>query len=423
MGTALDITERRQAEIQLRRINTKVLEAARLKDEFLANMSHELRTPLNAVLGMAEALQEEIYGSLTPDQAKSLATIERSGRHLLDLINDILDLSKIGAGKLDLNRESVAVSSLCESSLACVQQIASNKGIRLQPPSLAGIPRFIQVDERRMRQVLINLLGNAVKFTETGGEVSFRVTCEAEPTNSFPTMTFAVIDTGIGIATEDLGKLFEPFTQIDSQFNRRQEGTGLGLALVERLVQLHGGDVLVNSTLDQGSCFAVRLPYHPSAEPIQQTGWPASSLAVAPLEQSGDDRPLVLLAEDNDAHAETITEYLTAKGYRLVRVTNGREAVAQATAQCPNVIVMDVEMPEMDGLEAIRQIRHNPELGEVPIIVLTALVMPGDEARCLATGASAYLPKPLRLKQLTATLEAAMAKGRSTTIATRGVHG
>ena len=219
-------------------------------------MSHELRTPLNAILGLAEALQEEVYGSLTPKQHKSLATIEQSGKHLLDLINDILDLSKIESGKMSLSVSLVSVDSLCESSLTFIKQQAQQKNIRLDYYIAPGLSE-IEVDERRIRQVLVNLLSNAVKFTPDGGEVA--TDAEGEQ------LQLSVTDTGIGIAPENMDKLFKPFVQLDSSLSRRYAGTGLGLALVRRIVELQGGSITLDSEVGKGSCFTVTLPCnHPN---------------------------------------------------------------------------------------------------------------------------------------------------------------
>ena len=285
---ARDMRVRRAHEQQLERTNAELLRATRLKDEFLANMSHELRTPLNAILGMSEGLQEDVFGSLNDRQKGALATVDRSGRHLLSLINDILEVSKIAAGKLELDVSSVSVNQLCTGSLSFVKQQALKKQIELitvfPPTNLEDII----VDERRIRQVLINLLTNAVKFTSTGGRVTLRVQLETTVLNlservSLQRLTvprasldnpvgaccqlqdydlcFSVIDTGIGITPVNQAKLFQPFVQLDSSLNRQYEGTGLGLTLVKQIVELHGGSVSLQSAPGQGSCFTVRLPY------------------------------------------------------------------------------------------------------------------------------------------------------------------
>lgn len=529
-----DITERKQADEQLRQsserislANAELARATRLKDEFLANMSHELRTPLNAILGLSEALQEEVYGSLTDKQRKSMRTIESSGRHLLELINDILDLSKIESGKMQLQTAPVDVHSLCESSLTFVKQLAHQKRIKLSSKISEGLGE-IEVDERRIRQVLINLLSNAVKFTPEGGEVCL----EIEGNLSSETLQFSVIDTGIGIAPESIDKMFQPFVQLDSSLSRRYAGTGLGLALVRRIVELHGGSIALESELGKGSRFTVTLPWNEATQTVQSvqereeafgelpnihqalivedsetaakqvarylaeigsaafiysqgegavdavkrfdpeviildlllpglSGWEvlaqlkanpatqdipvlvvsvmdersralalgASGYLVKPISrqqlQSALSRifseaspkhlahtalvvmpeqeqhsPLILLAEDNEANISTLMDYLQIQEFRVSLARNGIEAVQMAKQQKPDLILMDIQMPEMDGLEATRQIHADAELASIPIIALTALAMPGDRERCLAAGAKDYLTKPVNLKTL-----------------------
>ncbi|MFP4582424.1 MAG: ATP-binding protein [Desulfococcaceae bacterium] len=240
---------------ELEAANLELAKAARLKDEFLANMSHELRTPLTAVLGMTEALQDQVYGPLNQKQLHSLEIIERAGNHLLALINDILDISKIEAGKLELEVTPVSVPDICESSLRMVRAPAEKKGITLYS-RFNGRTETILADQRRLKQILVNLLSNAVKFTPEGGMVTLTVEDRTEPGR----VCFRVRDTGIGIEPEALEQIFEPFTQVDGGFARSQDGTGLGLALVRRLVHLHGGEIFLESRPGEGSTFAVALP-------------------------------------------------------------------------------------------------------------------------------------------------------------------
>jgi PAS domain S-box-containing protein len=250
--------ELQQVNKRLDLTNQELLHATRLKDEFLATMSHELRTPLNAIIGMSEGLQEEVFGPLNEDQLKWVNMTETSGRHLLALINDILDVSKIAAGKLELEIESVSLISLCNSSLDFIKQQATSKKIKIQSEISVDLVN-INVDERRIRQVLINLLNNAIKFTPADGNVNLRVSFKS-PDNVNKHLCFEVIDTGIGITPEDQSKLFQPFIQIDSKFNRQYTGTGLGLAIVKQVVELHGGTVSLQSQVGEGSCFMVNLP-------------------------------------------------------------------------------------------------------------------------------------------------------------------
>ncbi len=395
--------------------------ANQAKSQFLANMSHELRTPLNAILGFSEILQEEIFGTLNEEQKNAIETIATSGEHLLSLITDILDLSKVESGIIELNRELVDIEEICDYSLLFVKQQANQKNIEI----ISEIPKNItpiHLDKRRWQQVLINLLNNAVKFTPEGGRVSLSVTVslakdrEENPTipNSLrdypsPLLLFHVLDTGIGIAARDIHRLFEPFVQIDSSLSRQYSGTGLGLALVKKIVELHGGGVNVISTLGKGSHFTIALPYNIPESAIALTATEATINLAEVVEASPPpldsvetipDIPLILLAEDNQANIKTFTNYLNTQGYRLVVAENGKEAIAIARADKPDLILMDIQMPGINGLEAIRQIRTNPELAQTPIIALTALAMPGDEERCITAGANSYLAKPVKLKRL-----------------------
>ncbi|WP_088893512.1 ATP-binding protein [Leptolyngbya ohadii] len=254
-ATMIDIRDRKQFEQHLQETNLELARISRLKDEFLANMSHELRTPLTAILGMSDVLQEGIYGELNGKQSQYIKVIHESGKHLLSLINDILDLAKIESGTLELQIASVCVQNLCQHSLSFVKQIAQKKLVELNTIIPADVGD-IEVDELRIRQALINLLSNAVKFTPEGGKVTLAV----ERDRTQRRIEFSVTDTGIGIAAEHLPKLFQSFMQIDSSLNRQYGGTGLGLALIRRIVELHGGEVAVESVLGEGSCFRITLP-------------------------------------------------------------------------------------------------------------------------------------------------------------------
>ncbi|CAN1209146.1 histidine kinase [Tumidithrix helvetica PCC 7403] len=411
-----DISDRKQAEAQLLQANEELLRATRLKDEFLANMSHELRTPLNSILGLSEALKEQIFGKLNEKQVRAIGTVESSGEHLLSLINDILDLSKISSGMMEIFIESVSVQTLCDSSLVFIKQQAFQKRVQV----VSNIPRNISninVEERRIRQVLINLLTNAVKFTPSEGEISLLVSVGSGDTwqgeaiipqhiklmNS-PSIVFQVADTGIGIASKDLQRLFQPFVQVSSSLNRQYEGTGLGLALVKQIVELHGGQVTVESEVGKGSRFTVVLPYETSESNTPESEATATSLPTIANHDSAI-APLILLAEDNEANIQTFSSYLNALDYRVIVARNGEEAIAMAKANAPDIILMDIQMPRMDGLEAIRLIRADTQIPTIPIIALTALAMEGDRERCLAAGANEYLAKPIKLKLLNAAIQ------------------
>ena len=372
-----------------------------MKDEFLANMSHELRTPLNAILGMAEGLQEGIFGTMNQEQNKALDTIENSGSHLLELIDEILDLTKIESGRVELEYSAVEVNHLCQSSLEFIKQQAQKKLIQLHLNTPFNLPK-IRVDERRIRQVLINLLSNAVKFTPESGSVTLELTMlSPEKTIDCPYLRFVVKDTGIGIADKDLEKLFQPFVQIDSSLNRQYEGTGLGLFLVKRIIELHQGRVKVSSEVGVGSCFAIELPY--STVPTNDITNELKTSSFSNPNQQQEialTAPIILLAEDNSTNSSIISTYLQSKGYRLQIAHDGLSAIELAVANQPDLILMDIQMPGMDGLTAIKHIRQNVTLTQIPIIALTAFAMEDDRRKCLAAGANIYLSKPVRLKKL-----------------------
>ena len=544
--------ERRVAErtSDLSAANAELARAARLKDEFLASMSHELRTPLNAILGLSEALQEQVYGPLNKRQLKSLRNVEASGRHLLSLINDILDVSKIEAGKVELEIGPVSVESVCRACLSLIRQAALKKWLKVSS-SFDSAVSTIQADPRRLKQMLVNLLSNAVKFTPEGGAVGLEVVGDPEA----QVVHFTVWDTGIGIAFQDMQRLFKPFVQLDSSLSRQHAGTGLGLVLVHRMAEMHGGGVSVESKVDQGSRFTISLPWgesivgpdrespqvaesvggaqrgseetlcapdpphavivedwtfsadnlvrclaevhagavvHPRGEGAVDravevspdviildimlpdvSGWEvlaqlkrdartrdvpvlvvsaagdrqrgkalgaaghlikpvscqmirevleqnlpngiqATTALVVVSEQvkaqgvvpSHDDRRLILLAEDNEDNISTISDYLLAKGYWVIVARNGVEAVERAKEERPDLILMDIQMPEMDGLEATRCIRADADLAAVPIVALTALAMVGDRERCLEAGVNEYLSKPVSLRRLSGAIEA-----------------
>jgi PAS domain S-box-containing protein len=546
--TATDITEQERAEMALaeersllaRRVeertadlsiaNAQLARAARMKDEFLASMSHELRTPLTGVLGLSEALQKNVYGDLNERQQKALENIEESGAHLLSLINDILDLSKIEAGRLELDIRPVALQSVSKASMRLVHQAADKKHIELD---LVFDPaaEVMMMDERRLKQILVNLLSNAVKFTPENGRIQVAVRLDAQRN----TVEFAVSDTGIGIKKSEIERLFQPFVQLDSGLSRPYPGTGLGLSLVMKLVELYGGGIYVESEPGKGSKFSVILPWKPVSNEtlaawvqtrqivsldgekkaqsvliIEDTRAAANQLPrilrenncevrvwqheEAPFELAMSMKPdlifmdvllpglsgwdllaqlksdpnissipvvivsvlderirgialgaidylvkpfspqqvsevlrkvligrgkgttthaqrvtglkgkVVLIAEDNDLTLNTVMDFLIAQGCQVISARNGTEVIELARECRPDVILMDIQMPGMDGIEATRRIRSNEDNGRVPIIALTALAMAGDRERCMSVGMDDYLSKPVSFEQLSATI-------------------
>ena len=378
--------------------NVELARAIRHKDEFLAAMSHELRTPLNAILGLTDAMLEGLAGTLADRQRAWLADIVTSGQHLLSVINDILDLARIDAGRFDPDLQPVVVEDLAHASVQLVMGSAIAKGVDLtsEVPKDLGV---IRTDARAARQILLNILGNAVKFTPPRGAVRLHVAAGALP----GTVVFTVADEGPGIPAERVQEIFQPFVQLDGGLDRRSEGTGLGLALAARMVRALGGGIAVESTVGVGSSFRVTLGV-PDGHPFDATNGPTT-------EGEGDDGPVflrpgtrVLIVDDNDANVEVLRGYLQAKHFVVDCVHDGRQAVDQTIAWRPDVVLMDIQMPVMDGLQATRLIREHPEVARTPIVAVTALAMPGDRERCLAAGVDAYLAKPVRLRELLRTI-------------------
>jgi PAS domain S-box-containing protein len=406
IGANQDITLYKQAEETLRLANAEMENALRTKNEFLSTMSHELRTPLNAIMGISESLEEQVSGPLNEKQLKYVRVINESGYHLLELINDILDLSKIEAGKLEINIQPITVEKLCASSLRMVRELAQKKSLHISF-KLDEKVKIILGDERRLKQSLVNLLGNAVKFTLSGKKIGLEVHGNAESNE----VTFTVWDEGIGIQTEDMPRLFKPFVQLNSSLTREYGGTGLGLALVAQMVRLHGGRISLESKLKAGSRFTITLPWLPAEQKPQaqistQVLVNNPKLAAVRVETSNAKRSdKILIVDDTQTVAQFIRDYLQSKGYEAVIAYDGREAVLLAKQEHPQLILMDVMMPVMNGMDATRQIRADAALKNIPIIGLTALAMSSDREQCLAAGMNDYLSKPIQLHDLLQTIE------------------
>ncbi len=368
--------------------------ANRAKSAFLAAISHELRTPLNSILGRTQGLQAGDFGAIPERQRNSIHTIERSGAQLLELIDDLIDLAKIETGKIELKCQATSVSRLCKSSLEAIRSLAANKRIQLElkmPPTLPDL----MVDERRIHQVLTELLTNAVKFTPVGGRVTLDSSLLA-----LNSIRIAVIDTGIGIAPENIPKLFQNFVQIDNSLDRYYAGTGIGLALVKQIVEYHGGKIGLTSELGIGSCFAIDLPATTSVHsaPAPNSSLPTSAISILPVPAK------ILLIEADRANIETMTAYLESRGYQLIVAATEQQAIDLTQAHRPDLMLMNMHITLMDGLTTIRQMRQLPECVAMPIIALTASSTDEDCQKCLDAGANTYMSNPINFSQLVATI-------------------
>jgi signal transduction histidine kinase/DNA-binding response OmpR family regulator/CHASE3 domain sensor protein len=388
--------------------NRQLEEASRMKSEFLANMSHELRTPLNAIIGFSEVLADGLLGELQPKQKEYANDITTSGTHLLSLINDILDLSKVEAGKMALELEPLQVEPLLQAGLQVVREQALAHGLHIEaaPPENLG---EIWLDARKVKQILYNLLSNAVKFTPQGGTVGLsarRVGPEAVAQGTHAQyLEIAVSDTGIGILPADQARLFQPFTQIDSTLARRFQGTGLGLAMVKRLTELHGGQVSLHSAPGSGSTFTVWLPWRTQAEAEPALVLPPVVLAaqvpasVNALVRGG--QPLALVVEDDDKSAELLRVQLEHTGFRAVRAVSAEAAMTLAEQECPDLITLDIHLPGMDGWEFLNKFKQHPQFSGVPVVIVSIVA---DKVLGLSLGASRVLQKPVGREELTQAL-------------------
>jgi signal transduction histidine kinase/FixJ family two-component response regulator/HAMP domain-containing protein len=424
----------RQDEIEVK--NRDLERADRLKTEFLANMSHELRTPLNAVIGFSQLLEQQYFGELNDKQLEYVHEIEGAGGHLLDLINDILDLSKIEAGRMELELEVLNLEELLESCARLVRERAVRAGLDLTLEVVPGLK--ISGDKRKLKQVIVNLLSNAVKFTPSGG----RVTLKAHPLRRGADVRdgdieISVEDSGIGIPLEDQERLFTPFTQVDGSLARRHEGTGLGLALSKRLTELHGGVIEVRSAPGQGSTFSLRLhatantPEFPMPEPILETSR-ASDVILEPIspqtperanpDRLGPDRlgperlnpvqansasqietnaPLILIVEDDTNQANDIAAHLESAGFRTARAVDGEHALERARALQPVAITLDIVMPNMDGWAFLEEHERDEDLRKIPVIVVSVSAdLKGRTHHDLTPTISGTIQKPVTREAL-----------------------
>ncbi len=380
--------------------NRELQRANSLKSEFLANMSHELRTPLNAIIGFSELLLDPGFGALDSDQKSHVSDILSSGRHLLEMINDILDLSKIEAGKMTLTDETFALAPAVEEAMALLRVEAGRKQIEMISEVGEGVEE-IRADRSKVKQIMYNLLSNAVKFTPSGGRVALRVKRAGGHAE------ISISDTGIGVREEDRQRIFQAFTQVDGSYARKYQGTGLGLTLVKKFVEMHGGRVDVQSAVGQGSVFTATLPeallknetsYDRTERTSPGSPDPATRRAGGLLPPPGTrpgEGPLILVVEDNPSNMRLASNLLRSQGYRVAEAVTGEEALEALKFLHPRLILMDIQLPGLDGLEVARVIAGAPATRAIPVVALTAHAMKGDEVRAREAGCVGYIPKPI----------------------------
>jgi PAS domain S-box-containing protein len=389
LGISEDITAAKGVQQALQLAQEEADRANRAKSQFLATMSHELRTPLNAILGFSELLSDDVTGHLDDaTRRRFLDQIHTSGQHLLQLINDILDLSKVEAGQMDLHVLAVDLSQVVDDVRATVEPLARQRGVALDVELETGLQLI--ADPAKLKQMLLNLVSNAIKFNPSEG----RVRIHARRIDSW--VEIAVSDTGIGIAEEDLDGLFAEFHQLDAGYGRQQEGTGLGLALTKRFAELHGGFVTVESAIGSGSTFTLHLPLDATHQTAQTASEPGAVVATDP------SHPLVLVVDDNRQAAEILGRHLKAGGFRMEVARTGPEALAKARRLKPVAVTLDILLPEIDGWEVLARLKADSATRDIPVVVISVV---DDPTLGRALGAIDYFVKPVDGKALLSRLD------------------
>ncbi|MBC3910241.1 response regulator [Undibacterium umbellatum] len=387
--------------------NQQLEQASRMKSEFLANMSHELRTPLNAIVGFSEILKDGLMGSLSSQQKDAAVDIFNSGKHLLALINDILDLSKIEAGKMQINLEPTDIASLVQSSLQVIREQATLQNLQVTAKIQEGMGE-IWLDEVKLKQIIYNLLSNAVKFTPEGGRVHLsarRIDGYQAAGGRFEHyLEITVSDSGIGIPQEAQPLLFQAFTQIDSSLSRKHQGTGLGLAMVKRMAELHEGSVSMSSIVGKGSTFSILLPWRTANLPGKYGTAPATPSVVNSVSSDNSlasGELLALIIEDDDQAAEVLRVQLESEGFRILRASTAEAALNLAEETHPDLITLDILLPGMDGWEFLERFKQRPLFAFTPVVIISIVA---DRGRGLSLGAAHVMQKPIARENLTTAL-------------------
>ncbi len=398
---------------ELEKANRELERLNQIKGRFIANTSHELRTPLNSILGFSEVLLEKTFGELNDSQERYVKNIHAAGKHLLELINNVLDIAKIDAGKHEIMYESFRVRDFLEEVISIMKPLAEKKFIEISELINNDVD-FITADRVKIKQILYNLLSNAIKFTPEGGKVGVRIAYDDGPVDpSALTLTdsdvlkFSVWDTGVGIGPGDKERIFDEFEQADTTLSREYGGAGLGLALSKKLVELHGGTISVESSLGKGSTFIFTVPVTSVAEPVVPEEAEAIGLTFPWVK---DEAPLLLVVEDDTATAELLTLHLSQAGYKVAHAYNGEEAIEKARSMAPFAITLDVMLPKKDGWEVLQTLKSDPQTADIPIIIHSVV---DNKELAFALGATDYLMKPLDKEALLSKLgEINMALGK-----------